>query len=153
MSNPVPCQNCGAMMQPEPDPRVFHCAYCNTRVQVGVSGEQLAQGLALDLANVDTFLAHLANTLAAGFAEHTRIQASGRVVNVIEIDLEPDCFSVSRSGAHAVAQHKRVVRGIALKTQTLALDRWVELLFDALARHSNDSQRAAWVLGRLGGRR
>ena len=154
MHDPIPCQNCGAMMAPHPqDPRVLHCHYCNTSLQAGVTGDQIAQGMQLDLANVENFLAHLANTLSQGFGERSKITASGREVHAIEIDLDPDQFSVSRNGQHAVATHKRVVRGIALKTQTLSLDVWVEKLFDALAKHSNQSQRAAWVLGRLGGGR
>lgn len=141
------------MMNPEADGRTYTCRYCNTRVQVAVDGRQLAQGMQLDLANMDNFLAQLANTLSQGFGENTKIEANGRYVLSIEVSIEPDLFMAKREGQHVVAQHKRVSRGIALKTSTLALDHWVEKLTDALARHANTNARAAWVLSQLGGGR
>lgn len=151
MDRPVPCQNCGAVMSPDAYGRLYTCGYCGAKVQVGVDAAQIAAGMRLDLSNMEVFLAELANTLSQGYSEHTQIEAQGRTVMAIEIDLEPDVFSARREGAHVVATHKRVVRGIALKTQTLPLDRWVDLLTQALARHANQNARAAWVLGRLTG--
>jgi hypothetical protein len=153
MTQPVACSNCGAMMVPQWDGRVYTCPFCRTQVQVAISGQQIAAGMALDLANVDTFLSRLAATLYQGFAEHTRIEANGNWVMGIEVVLEPDVFLVRREGQHAVAQHKRVVRGIALRTHTIPLDQWVQMLTDALATHANTNARAAWVLGQLGGQR
>jgi hypothetical protein len=153
VSNPIACSNCGAMMAPDDLGRTYSCRYCSTRVQVGIAGAQIAAGMQLDLANVDNFLSHLANTLSQGFAEHTRIEANGRYVIAIEVNIEPDLFSARREGERVAAQHKRVVRGIALKTSTLQLDLWVEKLTDSLARHANSNARAAWVLSRLGGGR
>jgi hypothetical protein len=121
-------------------------------MQVAIDGAQIAAGMALDLSNMDAFLNKLATTLSQGFAEHARIDARGGWVMSIDVMIEPDRFWVQRSGQHVVAQHQRVVRGIALKTESLALDRWVELLTDALARHANTNARAAWVLGQITGR-
>jgi hypothetical protein len=141
------------MMMPDAQGRVYACHYCNTRVQVGIAGDQIAAGMQLDLANMENFLAQLANTLSQGFSEHTRIEANGRVVLAIEVNIESDHFTARREGQHVVAQHKRIVRGIALKTSTLALDRWLEMLTDSLARHANTNARAAWVLSQIGGGR
>jgi hypothetical protein len=153
MADLVRCDNCGATMNPRYDGRVYACIYCQSQIQVAIGAEQLAAGFALDLSNVDAFLARLANVLSQGFAEHTRIQANGPHVASIEVDLTPDVFTLRREGQHAVGHHKKIVRGIALRTQTPPLDRWVELLLDALANHANNNARAAWVLGQLGGRR
>jgi hypothetical protein len=153
MPEPVACTNCGAMMVPQWDGRVHACPYCRTQIQVAISGDQLAAGMALDIANVDAFLARLAQTLWQGFSEHTRIEANGTHVMAIEVNLEPDVFMVRREGNHAQAHHKKVVRGVALRTRAVALDLWVEMLTDALAAHANTNARAAWVLGQLGGRR
>jgi hypothetical protein len=147
---PLPCSNCGAMMAPQPDGRTYACGYCRTQVQVAIDGRQIAAGMALDLSSVEVFLAQLANTLSQGFAEHTRIEANGRDVIAVEIDLDPDHFTARRHGREVVAEHKKVVRGVALRTHALPLDRWVEQLTEALARHANTNARAAWVLGRLG---
>jgi hypothetical protein len=149
--DPIPCKNCGAMMAPESDGRTYACGFCHTRVQVAIDGAQIAAGMRLDLANADAFLAQLANTLAAGFAEHTRIHAQGTYVLAIEIDTEPDVFVVKREGHRVLAQHRRVVRGIALRTETVDVGRWVQMLTDSLARLANSNARAAWVLSQLGG--
>jgi len=150
---PVECRNCGAPMTPQPDGRTFACAYCRAQVQVAVGAEQIAAGLAVDLSNVDAFLGRLAQVLFQGWSEHTRIQSSGNTVHEIEIDLEPDVFFAKRQGHHATLQHKRVVRGIALRTETMPVDRWYQTLTEALARHANQNARAAWVLAQLGGGR
>lgn len=140
-------------MQPAWDGRVYACPFCKTQCQVAITGDQIAAGLALDLSNIDNFLARLAHTLWQGFAEHTRIDAQGTWVRSIELHLEPDVFLVQREGRHAVAQHKKIVRGIALRTKQLPLDVWLDLLTGALAEHANTNARAAWVLAQLGGAR
>jgi hypothetical protein len=143
------------MMTPAWDGRVYACPFCRTQVQVAITGDQLAAGMALDLTNIDAFLARLAYALWQGFSEHTRIDAQGpgNSVRMIEIHLEPDVFSVRREGQHVVAQHQKIVRGIALRTKELALDAWVGMLTDCLAAQANTNARAAWVLGQLGGKR
>jgi hypothetical protein len=74
-------------------------------------------------------------------------------VHSVEIDLDPDVFIARREGQRLVAQHRRVVRGIALKTTNLQLDHWIQKLSTALARHAANNARAAWVLSRIGGSR
>jgi hypothetical protein len=147
--DPIPCRNCGAMMTPEADGRTYACGFCHTRVQVAVDGAQIAAGMRLDLSNAEALLAHLANVLTQGWGEHTRVQAQGNYVHALEIDTEPDLFVLKREGHRLVAQRKKVVRGIALRTETLALDAWVPALCDALARLANANARAAWVLAQL----
>jgi hypothetical protein len=148
--DPVPCANCGAMMVPQPDGRTYACTYCNTRVQVAIEGRQIAAGMRLDLANADAFLAQLAQTLSTGFAEGTRIDAHGGQVRSIEVTIEQDVFLARREGQRIVAQHRRVVRGVALRTVKHPLDKWVKLLTDALAAEANTNARAAWVLSQIG---
>lgn len=140
-------------MAPEADGRTFACAYCGSRIQVAIGADQIALGMAVDLSNLEDFVAKVANALSQGFAEHTRIRASGRVVQAIDLSLEPDHFSLERQGAGFVAQHKKVVRGVALRTATLPLDVWFQKLTEALAQHANQNARAAWVLAQLGGQR
>jgi hypothetical protein len=139
------------MMSPEGDGRTYACRFCGTKVVVAVDGEQIASGMRLDLSNIDAFLGQLANTLHAGYAECTRIQAQGPVVHAIEVTIDPEGFSVRREGSGVVALHKKVVRGIALKSKPVPLDEWVTLLTSALARQAGSNARAAWVLARLTG--
>jgi hypothetical protein len=140
-------------MAPEADGRTFACAYCGSRIQVAIGADQIALGMAVDLSNLEDFVAKVANALSQGFAEHTQIRANGRVVQAIELRLEPDHFSLERQRAGFVAQHKKVVRGVALRTATLSLDVWFQKLTEALAQHANQNARAAWVLSQLGGQR
>lgn len=139
------------MMTPQADARTYVCGFCHTRVVVAVEGHQLAAGMRLDLSNIDSFLGQLANTLHAGYGESTRITAQGSWVQAIEVTVEPDGFVVRREGSGVVAQHKKIVRGIALKNTTLPLDQWVDLLTKALARQAGSNARAAWVLARITG--
>ncbi|HEX7601797.1 MAG TPA: hypothetical protein VF316_09335, partial [Polyangiaceae bacterium] len=113
---PVACKNCGAMMTPQADGRTYACNFCRTQVQVAVEGHQIAEGMRLDLSNVDAFLSQLAHTLHTGFAECARIQGDARMVYSIEVTLDPDVFLVGREGPRVVARHKKMVRGIALRT-------------------------------------
>jgi len=122
-------------------------------MQVAIGADQVAAGMAVDLSNVDAFLSRLAQTLHQGFSEHAKIDARGTHVVAIEVNLEPDFFLIHREGAQAVASHKKVVRGIALRTKTLPMDLWFEQLTRALAEHANANARAAWVLSQLGGGR
>ncbi len=142
-------------MQPDALARTYHCQYCGDVQQVGVHADQIAEGMALDLSNVDKFLAQLANTLSQGFAEFSHIEAQNvggvQVPVSIEVRLEPDVFTAVRAGNRAQCFHKKVVRGVALRTTEMPIDQWVEKLLDGLASHANESARAAWVLGKLSG--
>lgn len=140
-------------MAPEADGRTFACAYCGSRMQVAVGADQIALGMAVDLSNLEDFVAKVANALSQGFAEHTQIRARGRIVDAIDLSLEPDHFALERQGQSFIARHKKVVRGIALRTATLPLDVWFQKLTEALAAHANQNSRAAWVLSQLGGPR
>ena len=147
----IACTNCGAPMRPEPDGRTYACTYCHTRIQVAVEAHQIAAGLRLDLANADQFLLDLANMLHQNLQEHTRVSAEGGRVLLIELHLDPHMFVARREVHGVVTQYKKLVRGIALKTVTHPVDRWIELLSKALADHSNTNARAATVLARLRG--
>jgi len=139
------------MMVPQWDGRVHVCPYCRTQVQVAIGGEQIAAGMAMDFANVDQFLLRLAWTLKQGFFEHARIQESGGWVTSLSVWLEPDEFSIRREGREALAEHKKIVRGVALRTKRLPLEEWHAELCEALAKHANANARAAWILKQIGG--
>jgi len=137
------------MMTPHWDGRVYKCAYCQAQLQVGIAAEQIAAGIAADFSDIGAFLAKLGQTLHQGFGDHVKIQWNEQHVHAMEVNLEPEVFIVQRDGHEFVVQHKKVVRGISLKTQTLAIDRWYQLLTEALSKHANKNSKAAWVLGQL----
>lgn len=138
-------------MQPTGDGRTFACAYCGTRIQVAVDAHQLAAGLRLDFSNVDVFLQQLATSLAQAFGDAARIgYHEGRVVS-LELRLEHDLFVAKREPHGLLTQHKKLVRGVALKTKTLSIDVWVKDLTHSIAEHANHNAHVAGVLARLKG--
>jgi hypothetical protein len=137
------------MTQPSPDARIHACEYCGTEFRVGVDTEQLAESLRLDLNDVDTFLYKLAHSLHHGFAGRTRLEVVGQRLELFELNLDPELFVARREPQGLIAQHRKMVRGIALKTATLPIDRWVEMLTRALATHANENARVAQVLAQL----
>jgi hypothetical protein len=139
-------------MTPQPDGRTYACQYCNARVQVAIEAEQIAAGMRLDLSNAETLLAQLAQMLTHGFAAQTRVNGQGGRVFAVEVTLEKDAFVVQREANGVVARHKKVVRGVALKNSEVPIDRWLELLTTALAKHANQSAQASHVLAQLTGR-
>jgi hypothetical protein len=150
--NTIKCNVCGAAMVPQPDGRTYACQYCNARVQVAIEAEQIAAGLRLDFTNAAALLAQLAGMLTSGFAAQTRIEGHGAEVHLIEVTLEKDVFVAQRESHGVTAKHKKVVRGVALKTKACEIDEWVDLLTQALAKHANSSARATEVLAQLSGR-
>jgi hypothetical protein len=151
VTSPVTCGNCGAPMTPRADGRTHACPYCNTVIQVAIDEQQLAAGLKLDTSNIDAFLARLASSLQDGLGDRTRIQKDGDRIVVFEVNLDPDVFIARRDAHGVVCQYRKLVRGVALKTATHPVDRWVEMLMKALASHSNENARAAQALARLRG--
>jgi hypothetical protein len=126
--------------------RSFACKFCGAGVQTGIDASQIAAGMKLDMSNTGAFLHRLAHTLETAVAERTKIQRQGAEVVLIELDLAPDLFLAKREGHSVLAQHKKLVRGIALKTATHPLDRWVEMVTHALAAHANENARATAAL-------
>ena len=143
------CEICGAPTEPGADGRTYACPYCRAQRLVTVDAAQISAGMKLDLANAAAFLDRLAHTLEAAFADRTKIQRHGAAVQVIELDLGAERFVATREAHGVLAQHKKVVRGIALKTVSHPLDRWVELLTAALAAHANENTRASEALSAL----
>lgn len=133
-------------MEPGAEGRTFGCKYCGSVMQVAVDAAQIAAGMRLDLTNTSAFLHRLAHMLETAVADHTKIERSGAEVIAIHLDLAPDVFLARRESHGVLAQHKRLVRGIALKTATHPLDRWVEMVTQALAAHANENARATQAL-------
>jgi len=81
--------------------------------------------------------------------QEVRVSSNGAHVHAIELMLEPDGFLLRREGQHVVSQHKKVVRGVALKSKDVPLQQWVELLAQALSRHANVNAQAGQLAAQL----
>ena len=148
----VPCRVCGAAMVPGADGRTWSCQYCDAQALVAVDAQQIAEGLALDLSNVDGFLAQLADVLHSTLPEHTKVNRQGTYVHALEVAFVSDVFVAKRDAQGVVTQQRKLVRGVALKTSTHPIDRWYENLTRALAHLSNENARATAALSKLGRR-
>ena len=148
----IRCEVCGAAMKPHADGRRYFCEHCQAERQVGIDSEQLAEGLKLDLANVDAFVVGLAASMLRALPDRTRVLHEGTRIVLLELNLDPHMYVTKRESAgHFVAQYKKLVRGVALKTKVLPLDQWVKQLTDAIAAHANQSAELAIVLAQLRG--
>jgi hypothetical protein len=139
-------------MQPGADGRLYSCGFCGTKAQVGIGADQIAAGMALDMSNIEKFLGDLAHSLQQAVPQQVKVVGSGTHVASIDVNLDPDAFSLHHEGGHVVAQYKKLVRGIALKTKDLPLDQWVEKLRESLARHANVNAQAGALAAQLGRR-
>ena len=144
------CNNCGApLTQSGPDVRKGVCAHCGTELTVAIDSAQIAAGMALDLANADAFMSQLARSLAHAFGQRTKVHWGQQRIVKIELDLGKDMFVAVLEIDTVVGQHKKMVRGVALKTTTHPIDLWVGLLHKAIATHVNTNAKAATALAQL----
>ncbi len=152
MTTQIRCDECGATMKPHPDGRRYTCEHCSAEKQVAIDSEQLAAGLRLDLSNVEAFIAGLARSLLEALPDRTRVLHEGTQIILVEINLDPHLYVSKRElRGGFVAQYKKLVRGVALRTKTLPLDQWVQRLTEAMAEHANTNARVASVLAQLRG--
>jgi hypothetical protein len=143
------CTNCGAQLTPQADGRTLACTFCGAKLQTAIEVDQLAAGLRLDMQNVEGFLYRLSHELHLTFSHCSKLEREGERLHHFELHLDPDLFVAKREPHGLVAMHRKMVRGIALKTNTLPIDRWVHALTEALARHANENARVAQVLAQL----
>jgi hypothetical protein len=148
----IRCDECGAPMNPHADGRRYQCGHCGAERQVGIDSEQLAEGLRLDLTNVDVFLRDLSRSLLTAFPGQTRVLHEGSQLILLELNLDPHMYVAKREAAgHYTAQYKKLVRGVALKTKVLTVDVWVQQLTQSIADHANQTAQVAQVLAQLRG--
>jgi hypothetical protein len=151
-TNTEKCSECGAPLRLKRVGGMHVCGYCGAQQQVAIDGDQLAAGLQLDLTNVEQFMHSLAHSLHGHFGERTKLVSGDGRIELFEINLDPDMFIAKRERGTVVAQYRKLVRGVALKTATHPIDRWVALLAKSLAAYANENARVAAVLARLQGR-
>lgn len=150
-NEPIQCPHCGAMMTPQQDGRTYACVYCKTQQVVAVDAGQISNAMRLDLTKADQALSQICAYLLQAFPEHTQATQHEGAVSSLQFNFEPDVFLARREGNKLLFQHRRVVRGIALKTTTHPLEQWIALLSRTVAAQANAStqsaQFAAWLLG------
>lgn len=113
----------------------------------------LAASLRAGTADMATFVPVLAEKLAAALPNRVAIQRAGVLRHGppqgLVAELEPWRFGLRLERGRPVAERTHTVRGIALKTETLSLDAWIDALTAALADLATTDERERAAVMRL----
>ena len=85
----------------------------------------------------------------AATVEHEGGLFSKKRIRRLQVQLGEHRYELARAGRGLEARHSHSVRGITLKTEELAVERWIEELSRHLAEHARSSEQAREALGRL----
>lgn len=113
----------------------------------------LAAALRADMADMATWVATLSTKLAQSLPARTRLHKNGMFggsrVDGVEADLGDWRYTLRLDHGQPLAERTHVVRGIALKTERLPLDTWIDEISAALADLATTSARERDAIMRL----
>ena len=115
----------------------------------------LASSLRADAGDTAAFLDALAARLEGAFPGQVEVERKGRLfggakrVRRIAVRLGDTHYEVESDGGAVSARRRNVVRGIALKSEDLGLDAWIDGLSRDLLALAQDSERGRAALERL----
>ena len=132
-----------------PDVRRGVCQFCGTELTVAIDSAQIAAGMHLDIQNADAFMTQLARSLGHAFGERAKVEWDRGRISKVSLDLGKDMFVAVLDIDNVKGQHKKMVRGVALKTTEHPIDVWVGLLHKSIATHANTNAKAATALAQL----
>lgn len=122
----------------------------------GTEIDQLLASLRADASDAHAFLQALAVRLEGALPGQVQIERRGglfareKSVKQIDLDLGEQRYSIAEEGhGRLQAQRVHVVRGIALKTEELSVDEWIQSLAGHLNSLAETSSRAREALERL----
>ncbi len=122
----------------------------------GILAASLAAGLARELGgDREMFLSLLVEALQPALGERLRVQRGGGwfrrdgPIRRLELDMDAQRFflDVGKSGALS-ATRQRVVRGIALKTEEISVEEWLQTVTSAVADYARTHREALDALKR-----
>ena len=121
----------------------------------GLGFEVLASSLRADAGDTKTFLEVLATKLGGALPTRTDVEreshlfAREKPVKMISITLGEYRYQIGHTRGVLMAQRTRVVRGIALKTEPLAMDEWLDALSEGLMQLAQQSAQDRAALQRM----
>jgi hypothetical protein len=121
----------------------------------GMGFELLAASLRADMTDTHAFLAALAAKIGGALPQRTTVEREHHLfrkeqpVRRIQINLGDRIFSLAAQSGGLLAQRAHVVRGIALKTEEMSLDAWLNELVQGLAELAQRSAQDRAALARL----
>jgi hypothetical protein len=115
----------------------------------------VAASLRADAADLDAFVEALAVRLKGALPGQVEVERKGGLfggnkrVRRIEVSLGDQRYEADVDRGRVTCRRRSVVRGIALKTQELDLDAWIDALSRDLVDESERSERGRQALARL----
>jgi hypothetical protein len=151
----VKCPNCGAAVATDSVGRNVGCEYCGYGRAKTLDAHTLATSLGRHANNIPALLETLATTLEGAFPGHTQVERKGLFtshVAEVRVEIKHNVYRIALDKSHALATRTKVVRGVKLKDETLALHVWLEELSHSLAELAAENHDAHAALTRfLGG--
>jgi hypothetical protein len=121
----------------------------------GLGFEILASSLRADAGDAKAFLEALATKLGGALPSRTEIQreshlfSSHKPVKQISLTVGEFRYQIGHQHGTLAALRTRVVRGIALKTEALGVDQWLDELTQALLQLAEQSAQDRAALQRM----
>jgi hypothetical protein len=120
-----------------------------------VDFDLVAASLRADAGDLASFVEALATKLEGSFPEHVSVDrkggflGGGRRVRKLEVELGASRFGLESEAGSVACRRRNIVRGIALSSEQLSLDRWIEELSRELANAASETERGRVALQRL----
>ena len=122
----------------------------------GLQFELLASSLRADLSDTSAFLGALAEKLGGALPQQCVVERKGglfakeKPVQRVSVELGDQRYAIERTNRGMLsAGRTKVVRGIALKTEELPVEIWIDDLSQALSTYAQHSAQARVALERL----
>jgi hypothetical protein len=115
----------------------------------------VAASLRADSVDIQAFVEALATKLSESFPGRVKVERSGGIlrgakpVRKIVVELGDDRYQLDHDHGAAVCSRSAMVRGIALRTEELGLDAWIDLLSRSLVLQAETSEQGRNALARL----
>ena len=116
--------------------------------------DTLAASLRADSGDLKVFVELLARKLADAFPGRVELQRKGlpgrgRPVRQLALTLGETRFELDHDAGAVAARRRRLVRGVALSTEELPLERWLDELAAALLAEARRGEQDRLALERL----
>jgi hypothetical protein len=115
----------------------------------------VAAELRADTTDLKAFVEALAVKLAGSFPGWVRVERRGglfsgaKPVRRIELTLGDDRYELDHDGGRVTCVRRAVVRGIAIRSDELGLDDWIDHLARALVREADSTAQGRAALAQL----
>ena len=114
----------------------------------------LAASLRAESSDLRAFVEALASKLTDSFPHRVRVERSGRRfggkrVKSVSVAIGDNHYELENNEGEISCRRRNVVRGVALKTEQLSLEQWIDSMSEALTQVAAQTESDRAALGRL----